>query len=74
LSLRNHDWRDWRDVVNVLARYGFAIETQRAIHVQLKHIDGRLVTIPKHDRIKKWTLRAILEETGVSRQEFLNEL
>jgi predicted RNA binding protein YcfA (HicA-like mRNA interferase family) len=71
LSLRNHDWRD---VINVLTRYGFAIERQRGIHVQLKHIDGRLVTIPKHDPIKKWTLRAILEETGVSRDEFLNEL
>jgi predicted RNA binding protein YcfA (HicA-like mRNA interferase family)/predicted RNase H-like HicB family nuclease len=68
LSLRNHDWRE---VIKVLAHYGFAPERQRGSHILLKHPDGRRATVPRHDPIKEGTLRSILDELKVSKEEFL---
>jgi predicted RNA binding protein YcfA (HicA-like mRNA interferase family) len=40
----------------------------------LLHDDGRYVTVPRHDPIKEGTLKAILDQAKISKEEFLREI
>ncbi|NHI04344.1 hypothetical protein DYY67_1202 [Candidatus Nitrosotalea sp. TS] len=71
MSLRNHNWRD---VVKVLSRSGFQITRQKGSHIQLSHNDGRYVTVPRHDPIKEPTLKSILEQAKITKEEFFKQL
>ena len=71
MSLRNHNWRE---VVRVLSSHGFDMERQRGSHILLRHIDGRRITVPKHNTLKQGTLTAILDQADISREQFLSEL
>jgi predicted RNA binding protein YcfA (HicA-like mRNA interferase family) len=59
LSLRN---QKSRDVIKVLTKYyGFSLEETSGSHFQLKHPDGRRVTVPRHDKpLKPGTLKSII--------------
>ena len=49
-ELRNHSHRK---IIKALTKYyGFFIERQSGSHIQLKHSDGRRLTVPRHDPIK----------------------
>ncbi|MEW5841163.1 MAG: type II toxin-antitoxin system HicA family toxin [Thermoproteota archaeon] len=71
LSLRNHSYHD---VLKVLNRHGFRVIRQRGSHIILMHLDGRYVTVPRHDLVKEPTLKSILDQARISKQEFLDEL
>lgn len=71
MSLRNHGWRE---VVKVLTRHGFTVDRQRGSHIVLSHGDGRHVTVPRHEPIKEGVLKSILEQAGISREDFLRFL
>ncbi|MDE1827349.1 MAG: type II toxin-antitoxin system HicA family toxin [Thaumarchaeota archaeon] len=71
MSLRNHNWRD---VVKALSRSGFQITRQKGSHIQLSHNDGRYVTVPRHDPIKEPTLKSILEQAKITKEEFFKQL
>jgi predicted RNA binding protein YcfA (HicA-like mRNA interferase family) len=71
LSLRNHDWRD---VLKVLRKYGFEENRQKGSHIQLIHNDGKYITVPRHDPIKETTLKSILDQAGITKEDFLNNL
>jgi predicted RNA binding protein YcfA (HicA-like mRNA interferase family) len=47
--------------------------TKVGSHIQLKHADGRRVTGPFHRRkdIKRGALGGIIEDLGISEEEFL---
>lgn len=51
---------------------GFYKHHQVGSHIQLKHEDGRRITVPFHKGrgIKKGTLRGIVNDLGVSVDEF----
>jgi predicted RNA binding protein YcfA (HicA-like mRNA interferase family) len=40
----------------------------------LSHSDGRHVTVPRHDPVKERVLKSILEQAGVSKEDFLHLL
>ena len=61
------------DLIKYLKRKGFVPTRQKGSHVVLKSPDGRRVTVPLHNEVDRGTLLAILEEAGISREEFLNE-
>ncbi len=63
----------WREVVKALGKVGFQVERQRGSHLILVK-NERIVPIPKHDQIKKGLLMAIIEEAGLTREEFLKLL
>lgn len=71
MSLRNHNYRD---VLKVLTRHGFYVDRQSGSHIQLTHPDGRYVTLPRHDPIKEGTLKSILLQANITKQEFLDEV
>ncbi len=70
MSLRNHSWSI---VVKVLTKhYDFTVVRQKGSHISLVDKDGkRLVVIPRHDPLKEPTLKSILDQSGVSKDDFL---
>ncbi len=64
------------EVIKALCKAGFRVVRQRGSHVRLeKRTEDRMIklTVPLHRSLKKGTLRRIIEEAGLTVQEF-NEL
>ncbi|SHO42903.1 YcfA family protein (fragment) [Nitrosotalea sinensis] len=57
-----------------MSRFGFYPVRERESHIILKNSDGFAVSIPRYDPLPEGTVRAILEESGISREEFLKHL
>jgi predicted RNA binding protein YcfA (HicA-like mRNA interferase family) len=72
VNLRN---KDNNQVIKVLIKhYGFTVERQSGSHIQLKHKDGRRVTVPRHDPVKVGVLKSIIEQAKTSQEDFLKYL
>ena len=41
--------------------------------MQLRNNEGNYVTVPRHDPIKEPTLKSILDQAGISKNEFLQK-
>ncbi len=65
-----------KDVVKALAKISYILDHQTGSHMILRHKDPpyRRLTIPNHREIAKGTLTAIIKQSGLSREEFLNLL
>lgn len=63
-------------IVRVLTRLGFNKVSQRGSHVKFKKEGSpvKIVIIPMHSEIAKGTLKSILEQAGVTLEEFLQYL
>ena len=63
-------------LVKALERAGFTVTRVRGSHHRLRHPDGRATTIPVHPGrdVPKGTLRAVLQDTGLSVDELLKLL
>ncbi|MDA4122728.1 MAG: type II toxin-antitoxin system HicA family toxin [Thaumarchaeota archaeon] len=60
-----------RQIIKVLAKLGFKPVRQRGSHVFLRHPDGRRTVVPLHDQVNKTTLMEIINQCGLTRDEFL---
>ena len=61
----------WRQVARALERTGFVFDRQRGSHmVYYDPETNRTVVIPRHREIKTGTLREILREANLTREEF----
>ena len=60
----------WREVVKALTKAGFQVARQKGSHLMLVKNEC-IVPVPKHERIKKGLLMAIIEEAGLTKEEFL---
>ncbi len=62
-----------REVVRALERAGWEVHRQRGSHLSMKKEGSRfLVTVPMHQRdVPKGTLRGIIEDAGLSIDEFV---
>lgn len=62
-----------REAVKALCRAGFRVVRQRGSHVRLEKMkEDRMIklTVPLHKSLKKGTLRRIIEDAGLTVQEF----
>ena len=59
----------WREVVKALTKAGFQVTRQKGSHLILVK-NERIVPVPKHEQIKKGLLMAIIEEAGLTKEEF----
>ena len=62
-----------REAVKALCRVGFRVVRQRGSHVRLeKRTEEGLIklTVPLHKGLKKGTLRRIIEDAGLTVEEF----
>ena len=71
MSLRN---QDWRKVVKALGKLGFVVKRQSGSHVIMEHADGRWTVVPRHDPVKVGTMKSIVDDVGISEEEFLELL
>jgi predicted RNA binding protein YcfA (HicA-like mRNA interferase family) len=65
-----------RDVVKLLTRIGFNIVGRKGSHIRLKKKNNRTLVaiVPDHKEIAKGTLKLILKQAGLTREEFLDLL
>jgi len=61
------------EAVRALRRLGFAERRQTGSHVILRR-DGRTVVVPMHRPIKPGTLRGLIEQAGLTVEEFCGAL
>ncbi len=62
----------WREVIKALKKTGLFVTHQRGSHIYLTDkARKRKVTVPRHDPIKIETLLSIIEQTGLTRDEFI---
>lgn len=58
------------EAVKAFRKLGYEVDHQTGSHIILRHPNGRRLTIPNHRELAKGTLRAIIREAGVSKDEF----
>jgi predicted RNA binding protein YcfA (HicA-like mRNA interferase family) len=64
------------DLCKILEGFGYRVDHQTGSHIVLRSEDPlhRRLTVPNHKEIATGTLRAILRQAGVTRQELLDLL
>lgn len=62
-----------RKLIQVLEKAGYEVDRQKGSHVLMRSVTPphRRLTIPDHKEIKKGTLRAILRQAGLTREELI---
>ena len=65
-----------KELIKILNKLGYQFIRQKGSHVYLKHQDGRCTVVPLHagKEIGRGLLKRILNETEISREEFLKNL
>ena len=62
----------WRKIVKALAKEGFYVIHQRGSHIYLTDQQRHhKVTVPRHDPVMTGTLLSIIEQSGLTREEFI---
>ena len=61
------------EIITILIELGFVVVSQRGSHIKLRKEgkETRTVIIPNHYEVAKGTLKAILEQAGLTIEEFL---
>lgn len=63
------------ECVKALQKAGFVVRRQKGSHIIMTSQDPyRLVSVPNHKTLKTGTLRAIITQSGLSVEEFLDLL
>ena len=67
---------DAKELIKILNKMGFEVIRQRGSHIYLKHKDGRCTVVPLHAGrdVGRGLLKRILNETEISREDFLKNL
>jgi predicted RNA binding protein YcfA (HicA-like mRNA interferase family) len=65
-----------REVVKALSKVGYALDHQTGSHMILRHKEAphRRLTIPNHKEVAKGTLRAIINDAGLTTEQFIDLL
>lgn len=58
------------DAVKAFAAIGYAFDHQTGSHIVVRHPSGRRLTIPNHRELAKGTLRALIREAGLTKEQF----
>jgi predicted RNA binding protein YcfA (HicA-like mRNA interferase family) len=63
-----------RDAVRAFGHLGYEPDHQTGSHIILRHASGRRLTIPNHRELAKGTLRALIREAGITKEQFADLL
>ncbi len=63
------------EIISTLMKFGFVVISQKGSHIKLRRDgdEGRTAIIPNHSEVAKGTLKSILEQAGLTIDEFLRE-
>ncbi len=61
-----------KELSKLFGKLGYEVDHQTGSHMILRHKDSphRRLTIPNHREMSKGTLRAIIRQAGLTREEF----
>jgi len=62
------------DAVKAFSKIGYMFDHQAGSHIILRHPSGRRLTIPNHRELAKGTLRALIREAGLTKEQFVELL
>ena len=64
------------EAIKALSKIGYEIDHQTGSHLILRHKEEphRRLTVPNHKELAKGTLRAVIRQSGLTREEFLKLL
>lgn len=63
-----------KEIIKALERAGYCFDRQSGSHVILKHATRKTLSIPRHNPVKRGTLRALISLAGFSVSEFIDLL
>lgn len=64
-------------IVKMLSKAGFEIVGRKGSHIRLKKVTKKavfIVVVPNHSEITKGTLKSIIRQSGMNREEFIRQL
>ena len=64
----------WREVLKALSKAGFQPVRQSGSYIVVESTGGKSLTVPRHNEIRRGTLLTIIEEAGLTREQFLRLL
>jgi len=56
--------------VRAFEKLGYQVDHQTGSHIILRHPQMRRLTVPNHRELAKGTLRALIREAGLTKEEF----
>jgi predicted RNA binding protein YcfA (HicA-like mRNA interferase family) len=59
-----------QDAVRVFSKIGYQVDHQTGSHLILRHPTMRRLTVPNHRELAKGTLRALIREAGLTKDQF----
>lgn len=62
------------DAVKAFGKIGYSVDHQTGSHIILRHLSGRRLTVPNHRELAKGTLRALIREAGLTKEQFVELL
>jgi predicted RNA binding protein YcfA (HicA-like mRNA interferase family) len=63
-----------QDAVRGFQKLGYQLDHQTGSHIILRHPQMRRLTVPNHRELAKGTLRALIREAGLTKDEFISLL
>lgn len=63
-----------KKVLKALIKVGYYVRDRESSHIHLRHPVKKPLTITEHKEIAKGTLRAIIRETELTREDFIKLL
>ena len=63
-----------QDAIRAFQKLGYAVDHQTGSHIILRHPQMRRLTVPNHRELAKGTLRALIREAGLTKEEFVRLL
>ena len=63
-----------QDAIRAFEKLGYQMDHQTGSHIILRHPQMRRLTVPNHRELAKGTLRALIREAGLTKDEFVNLL
>ena len=62
------------DAVKAFRQIGYEVDHQTGSHIILRHSSQRRLTVPNHRELAKGTLRALIREAGLTKEQFTDLL
>jgi len=63
-----------QNAVRAFQKLGYQVDHQTGSHIILRHPQMRRLTVPNHRELAKGTLRALIREAGIAKEEFASLL
>ena len=62
------------DAVKAFRQIGYEVDHQTGSHIILRHPSQRRLTVPNHRELAKGTLRSLIREAGLTKEQFTDLL